>query len=226
MEFEREARQLVAVSQRLGDGWELRHVSPTDGPEEAVYLVKKTTVMMEFQDRGSPEEPQTPLDAGGPEIIEDKDPSVLAECPRPSSVAVHLEYHVVYSPSYQVPVLFFTATFQSGKLVPLSDIWKFTSPFHVTRDFGMEWETLTQHEHPILCRPFHHLHPCHTAAVMATALQAHGPLESGAKGQRKPESAGYLLSWLAMYGPAIGLNVPLSYCSAMWSKSNSKHEIT
>lgn len=218
-DFEREARQLVDISELLGDGWELRHVRPTDGPEETVYLVKKRTVMMEFQDRGSPEESKTPLDAGGPEIIEDDDPSVLTEVARKKSVAVNFEYHVIHSPSYQVPVLFFTAGFQSGKLVPLTDIWKCMSPFHVMRGSGMEWETVTQHEHPILCQPFYHIHPCHTAAAMATALQA-------SDGQSKPaesvaSASSYLLSWLAMFGPTIGLQVPLHYLTHICSKSNS-----
>lgn len=223
-EFEREARELVEMAERLGDGWELRHVRPTDGPEKTVYLLKKSSVMMELEGDGSPEELQPPLDLGKPEIIEDDDPSVLPKCHPQSSVAVNFEYHVVHSPSYQAPVLFFTATFQSGKLVPLPDIWKSMSPFHVTRAAGMEWETVTQQEHPILCRPFYHIHPCHTPTVMATALQAHRPLEmSEIEAESGPQSQamstpGYLLSWLAMYGPAIGLRVPLDYldmCSTL-----------
>ena len=209
-----EARELVEMSERLGDGWELRSVRTTDGPEETTYLVKKTTVMMDFPNGGPPAEIKTPPDAEGLENIEDDDPAALQES-RSGPVAVHFEYDVVHSPSYQVPVLYFTATYQSGKLVPLSDIWKFMSPAHVRKDSEMEWGTVTQQEHPILCRPFYHIHPCHTATVMGTTLQAHGnetdEHENGMVTSGLSDKKPYLLSWLAMYGPTVGLQMSLNY---------------
>ncbi|CAI8057825.1 Ubiquitin-like-conjugating enzyme ATG10 [Geodia barretti] len=203
-EFVRNARDLVVMSDRLGDGWELRHVRQTDGPEETAFLVKRICVAIAEE---SPVDPETPRDVGEPENIEDEDPATL-HCRgtgKLSEKTVQFEYHVIYSPSYQVPVLFFTATFHSGRLVPLKEIWKFLSPFHVTRDSGMEWESVTQQEHPIFGRPFYHLHPCHTSNVMATILTAN----KHERGDRDIKN--YLLSWLTIFGPTIGLNVLIDY---------------
>ena len=193
-EFVRDAAELVATSETLGDGWELRHVRATDGPEQTAFLAKRSCVVMETapcaEGEGDPDSSREP------ENIEDADPAQLDWGREPETAC--FEYHVIYSESYQVPVLFFTATFHSGKLVPLREIWRAVSPFHVTRESGMEWESVTQREHPILCRPFYHLHPCHTSSVMATVLGTY-------------KQANYLLSWLTTFGPTVGLNLSLDY---------------
>lgn len=238
-----EARELVTISQRLGDGWELRHVKTTDGPEETVYLAKKTTTIM---DLSPPDEQDSTLNIGNLENIEDEDPAVLHHFPR--STVVNFEYHVVHSPSYLVPMLFFTASYQSGKLVPLVDIWKLLSPVHVPRDSGMEWESVTQLEHPLLGRPFYHIHPCHTASVMATILQTynkkethtstehgneteatsgtethtsikHGNKTEAIPGTEKLKKLNYLLSWLTIFGPTVGLKISLDYFHSNHFKS-------
>lgn len=213
-EFVRQARGLVAMSERLQDGWELRHIRTTDTPEETAYLAKKCTKVVDFHDRGNPAgNLETPLGDENTENIEDEDPSALHSFCRPS--VVHFEYHVVYSPSYQVPVLYFNATFPSGKLIPLQEVWQLLSPAHVRSGSGTEWGTVTQQEHPLLCCPFYHLHPCHTADVMGTAVQ-NGTLRLELQGhgnETDSHVAQYLLSWLSMYGPTIGLHVPLKYLS-------------
>lgn len=234
-EFVRQARGLVAMSERLGDGWELR---TTDGPEEILYLIKKSTEIVDF--RGPPaenfREPETPLDVGDRENIEDEDPAALHDSSSSCrSAAVYFEYHVVYSPSYRVPVLYFTVTFPTGKLVPLQKVWQFMSPAHVARESGTEWGTVTQQEHPLLCCPFYHIHPCRTADVMGTVVRAHGneTVDSGMEtighgnervnsgmetcghgnetGDIHEDANGYLLSWLTIFGPTAGLKVPLNY---------------
>lgn len=215
-EFVRQARGLVAASERLQDGWELRHIRTTDTPEETAYLAKKSTKVAPFHDRGNPagniSELETPLEDGNQENIEDEDPSALHSFCRPT--VVHFEYHVVYSPSYRVPVLYFNATFPSGKLIPLQEVWQLLSPAHVRSGSGTEWGTVTQQEHPLLCCPFYHIHPCHTADVMGTALQ-NGTLLSRLESQEHGTETDtqYLLSWLSMYGPTLGLNVSLRYLS-------------
>ena len=87
----------------------------------------------------------------------------------------------------------------------------------------MKWGLVTQQEHPLLFRPFYHIHPCHTATVMERAVQTHRPQggdEDGAgrdkevvweDGFDRTPPPHYLLSWLSMFGPVVGLSVPLSY---------------
>lgn len=213
-EFVRQARAFVAISERLQDGWELRRIHTTDTPEETAYLAKNCTKLVDFHDPVNTSENiselETPPVDGNPENIEDEDPSALHNSCK--SDVVHFEYHVVYSPSYRVPVLYFNATFPSGKLIPLQEVWQLLSPIHVRSGSGTEWGTVTQQEHPLLCCPFYHIHPCHTADVMGTNVtQNPSKLECGHRNETDSHRAQYLLSWLTIYGPTIGLNLSLNY---------------
>jgi len=54
---------------------------------------------------------------------------------------------------------------------------------------------ISQDEHPLLGIPFYFLHPCGTENLLE---------EVGG-------SASYLLSWLSVAGPAVGLFIPLQF---------------
>ncbi|XP_033623760.1 ubiquitin-like-conjugating enzyme ATG10 isoform X1 [Fukomys damarensis] len=60
-------------------------------------------------------------------------------------------------------------------------------------------------EHPILGQPFFVLHPCKTTEFMAPVLK---------NSQEINRTINYITSWLSVVGPAVGLNVPLSYAKA------------
>ncbi|XP_071118274.1 ubiquitin-like-conjugating enzyme ATG10 [Haliotis cracherodii] len=118
-----------------------------------------------------------------------------------SSSVCQFEYHIVYSASYGVPVLYFNAYTQDGRLLSLDAVWN-NVPQHYQDRFQHErWTILTQQEHPILGRPFFQLHPCHTADLMSK-LDPHSC------------SRNYLLSWLSAVGPVVGLKIPLSYVTS------------
>jgi hypothetical protein len=55
-------------------------------------------------------------------------------------------------------------------------------------------ELTINQEHPILLIPFYHIHPCQTSKLMLLIEK------------RK----NYLLSWLSIFGPILGLNISLS----------------
>ena len=180
-EFVRQARALVTASDALGDEWELRHVSPADAQqEETAYLVKKLSRSVAFETEetgaGASHEEPDPETLGAECAFEDED---AATCFSPSDngkrslreeeTVVYLEYHVIYSPSYQVPVLYFTASYASGKQLPLERVWQVLSPVR-SKVAGMKWGLATQLEHPLLSCPFYHIHPCHTATAMERAF--------------------------------------------------------
>uniref|UniRef100_A0A1A8RH74 Ubiquitin-like-conjugating enzyme ATG10 n=1 Tax=Nothobranchius rachovii TaxID=451742 RepID=A0A1A8RH74_9TELE len=62
---------------------------------------------------------------------------------------------------------------------------------------------LSQQEHPLLGQPFFYLHPCKTEEFMKLVLTA-------AEDKHRPMN--YVLLWLSLVGPAVGLDVPLEYC--------------
>ncbi|KAK1345140.1 hypothetical protein QTO34_013848 [Cnephaeus nilssonii] len=118
---------------------------------------------------------------------------------------IKYEYHVLYSCSYQVPVLYFRASFLDGRPLSLKDIWEGVHECYKARLQQGPWDTITQQEHPILGQPFFVLHPCKTNEFMTPVL----------KNSRKiNRNVNYITSWLSIVGPVVGLNLPLSYARA------------
>ncbi|XP_027401489.1 ubiquitin-like-conjugating enzyme ATG10 isoform X3 [Bos indicus x Bos taurus] len=118
---------------------------------------------------------------------------------------IKYEYHVLYSCSYQVPVLYFRASFLDGRPLALKDIWEGVHECYKMRLLQGPWDTITQQEHPILGQPFFVLHPCKTSEFMTPVLK---------NSQKINRNVNYITSWLSMVGPAVGLNLPLSYATA------------
>ena len=65
---------------------------------------------------------------------------------------VNFEYHIAYSTSYCVPVLYFRACYNDGKFVRL--------------DKTLDSNEVTQAEHPVLGTPFFFIHPCETKSML------------------------------------------------------------
>ncbi|XP_073933266.1 ubiquitin-like-conjugating enzyme ATG10 isoform X2 [Castor canadensis] len=121
------------------------------------------------------------------------------------SEVIKYEYHVLYSCSYQVPVLYFRASFLDGRPLALKDIWDGVHECYKTRLLQGPWDTITQQEHPILGQPFFVLHPCKTNEFMTPVLK---------NSQKINRNVNYIISWLSIVGPVVGLNLPLSYARA------------
>ncbi|XP_036450706.1 ubiquitin-like-conjugating enzyme ATG10 isoform X3 [Colossoma macropomum] len=54
------------------------------------------------------------------------------------------EYHVLYSCSYQVPILYFRASTLDGRLLSLEEVWNNIHPNYRKRLLQGPWDTLTQ----------------------------------------------------------------------------------
>ncbi|XP_020893471.1 ubiquitin-like-conjugating enzyme ATG10 isoform X3 [Exaiptasia diaphana] len=117
------------------------------------------------------------------------------------------EYHVTYSPSYGVPVLYFITYTQDGCPLGLQDVWSAIPHVYQQRLQAERWTFLTQQEHPFLGKPFFQLHPCHTADMMKCILMRASD-ESSLTTRRKTN---YLVTWLSSVGPVVGLELPLAY---------------
>lgn len=62
--------------------------------------------------------------------------------------------------------------------------------------------TVTQQEHPLLGQAFFMLHPCKTDDFMQPVLKA---------AQESNRPVNYVLTWLSVVAPLVGLDVPLEY---------------
>ncbi|CAH1154177.1 unnamed protein product [Phaedon cochleariae] len=122
-----------------------------------------------------------------------KKQTTLLKAPEDASeVPVTFEYHVAYNISYGVPVLCFNIWQPDGSLLTLEGYWKSNTAFG---DSNM-YETLTQMDHPVLCKHFLSLHPCKTQEILQTFLAT---------------SKNPVISWLTVVGPFVSLNLLEEY---------------
>lgn len=63
---------------------------------------------------------------------------------------------------------------------------------------------LSMTDHPVTGMPAYFVHPCRTAEAMDAVTE-----------HRNVTPDGYLLMWLGMVGPSVGLDVPIELAEAM-----------
>ncbi|XP_060077455.1 ubiquitin-like-conjugating enzyme ATG10 [Ylistrum balloti] len=118
-----------------------------------------------------------------------------------SLVSLVYEYNIVYSRSYNVPVLYFNVYKADGSLLSLAEVWDRVPDVYRDRLEHDRWTFLSQQEHPILGRPYFHLHPCHTADLMEQVTSLSPP----------EKISNYIVAWLSAVGPVVGLELPLTF---------------
>lgn len=177
------AHHFLSVSDIINDGWSLfKKDDRTQSPENC-YLVKK-----EIKKIPSVLSQQCPDDF---EENLDQDP-LSAECSKTENLV--WEYHILYSPSYSVPVLYFNVRNTAGKLLQLEEVW---AKLNVPREvFSEKWSFVTQQEHPIMLRPFFFLHPCKSLEILKVSENS----------KLNP-----LVTWLSSIANIVHLNVSLDY---------------
>ncbi|GJV74976.1 ubiquitin-like-conjugating enzyme ATG10 isoform X1 [Tanacetum coccineum] len=103
------------------------------------------------------------------------------------------DFHVVYSSSYRVPVLYFRAHSSDGQPLSLDEIEKNLPTRSANALIESKWTFITQQEHPYLNRPWYTLHPCGTSEWMKLLLEGDNSTTNGGKEQ-------YLISWFSVAG--------------------------
>ncbi|CAG7734721.1 unnamed protein product [Allacma fusca] len=142
-------------------------------------------------------ESQTEESSSAAQLSQDSVETELESTYCKTDYLVKCEYHVVYSVSYSVPVLYFNISHANGSLLTLNEVWSmFRGKKSLITDADM-WSTLSQQDHPVLNLPFFTIHPCHTSRLMGTLWNY----------SRDPPLS-YLITWLSVVGGRLGLKVP------------------
>lgn len=111
------------------------------------------------------------------------------------------EYHIIYSHSYQVPVMYFRVHDLKGQMMTdpselVNSLMKSSPTCHLTSLSGSLLEGLTQMPHPYHQTPYFQIHPCKTSEWMANC----------------PLTNSFVASWLSHVGPIVGItDMPSQY---------------
>lgn len=106
-----------------------------------------------------------------------------------STEIIQLEHHIVYSASYQVPVIYFKAFYSDGTPLSQKEIFQYIIPD------SYQDAIISQNDHPILGIPCWYVHPCDTRSLMKTMTF---------------DSSDYIKVWLSVYGPIVKCNISAS----------------
>lgn len=208
-EFNNFALALIEKSQQLNDQWE--RIEHAVGNNIVHYLRKRNCHrLVEIKQNSSIDDSSMIADDDDQDMVlqncttiepEDNCCTTLPEISNiESNQQVHVyDYHVVYSPAYAVPVLYFDAKTLDGRRLTLDEIWNTVNLEYATNIQYDAWSLISQQEHPLLGRVFFFIHPCHTSDFMN--------IISGKGSNQKL----YLCTWLTAVGPVVGLQLPTSY---------------
>ncbi|KAI9498317.1 autophagocytosis associated protein [Zychaea mexicana] len=109
---------------------------------------------------------------------------------------VTVEHHIVYSPGYQVPVLYFNGYDADGTALSLDEVyrWVVSKGMQSSLQHGNRLSaqgSISQEEHPALGLPFYYIHPCETQSMMRSI-------------SHDIDINTYIKTWLSFIGPAAG----------------------
>ncbi|KAI0347074.1 hypothetical protein BDW22DRAFT_493311 [Trametopsis cervina] len=186
-----------ALLKRYPTGWSwIEHTSVAG----LGYLSRKVSILSRIQ--GFLGEDQEGLEAENVDQLEEDS----AEASQ-STEALTCHQHVVYSPSFQVPALYFSVHQSSGAPLSLEELTACsllrlnTLPSTQATTYALQgpdaaFTLLSQGDHPTLGTPCWYLHPCHTGEVIEEIL-AEVPCEGNARSLR------WLEAWFMMLGNVV-----------------------
>ncbi|XP_065657231.1 ubiquitin-like-conjugating enzyme ATG10 isoform X3 [Hydra vulgaris] len=182
-DFKRCCYDICTISMKFQDNFVLR--TSKDGD---CYMVRKSIKKVNFENEET--------------VLTDFEESF--ECQSITSskcYAVTFEHHILYSESFNVPVLYFVAYCHDGTMLSLESIWNLVPRQH-QHALLEKWSFISQQEHPELGCIYYYLHPCHTSNLMKNFVCNHSI---------KDKFKNYVLTWLSAVGPVACLDLELEY---------------
>ncbi|KAJ0234084.1 Ubiquitin-like-conjugating enzyme ATG10 [Hirschfeldia incana] len=169
--------------------------------KEEGYLSLEKIIILSSLDGNAEEEESVDVTADWSEKEESiEDHTVLVQSV--DGEAHYYDYHIIYSASYMVPMLYFRGYSSDGKPLSLDVIKRDLPSSSVSLLLESKWTFITQEEHPYLNRPWFKLHPCGTEEWIKLLSESRS-----SDGCQMPIEL-YLVSWFSVVGQVVGLKIP------------------
>nr|AWV66709.1 ubiquitin-like--conjugating enzyme ATG10 [Brachionus calyciflorus] len=110
-----------------------------------------------------------------------------------------LIFHIIYSESYNVPVLYLNMFKSNGSIAKYNDIYSFFNLNNLKNEERDSDLILTQQEHPILFKPFYYMHPCKTSQWMSATKIGEN------------DNFNFTLKWLSFVFSALRIPLDIKY---------------
>ncbi|KAM9693827.1 ubiquitin-like-conjugating enzyme ATG10 isoform 2-T4 [Trichechus inunguis] len=139
--FQHYCAEFIKHSQQIGDGWEWKISKDcSDGYMCKTHFQIKSGTVVSHPGTSAYVQTCLPTEEALELPLDDFEVPETAV----ASEVIKYEYHVLYSCSYQVPVLYFRASFLDGRPLTLKDIWEGVHECYKTRLLQGPWDTITQ----------------------------------------------------------------------------------
>ena len=221
-EFLTSANKFIEKSNQLYDGWEKNEFKGVTYLKLLKHrMVKSNLIHSEKDDKNISSLPSVECTS----VVEDSKLSDLTN--------ISLEYNILYSVSYCVPVLYLRGYDSFGCGLRLNDLIKSglfsrstqdndnsddkklvehhsrdqDENHHIQSNF-VRSDTFSQVSHPLNFQPFYQLHPCHTSEWMKMMCSVKENKE-GSRMQLSVEN--YIIIWLSFVASFIGLSLDNKY---------------
>ncbi|CAI7673494.1 unnamed protein product [Penicillium viridicatum] len=131
------------------------------------------------------------------EDSQDEDPEALVRAK--SQPSLQIDYDILLSPTYQVPVLYFGLRWHNHGPLGLDEVYQYVVPERYRQELKSVGVMggISMGYHPDSGAPAFFVHPCNTADAMANIADA-----------QSVTPGSYLLIWLGLVGHCVNLHVP------------------
>lgn len=122
-------------------------------------------------------------------------------------------FHVVYSESFSVPVLYLNISKSNGCLLNHEELYSYFNLTKSLKDKESVYDlVITQQEHPLLFKPFYFVHPCKTADWMKIiALNKSNGEKEKSDDTEVDRLENYTLTWLSLVFSSFNINLDTKY---------------
>ncbi|KAJ5550688.1 Autophagy-related protein 3 [Penicillium sp. DV-2018c] len=116
--------------------------------------------------------------------------------------SLQIDYDILLSPTYQVPVLYFSPRWRSQGPLGLDEVYQYVVPEQYRQQLKSVGVIggISMGYHPDTGAPAFFVHPCNTADAMAHIA-----------GTQSVAPSSYLLIWLGVVGHCVNLHVPREF---------------